>query len=259
MESTTHKISLDAIDDPRIAMRTETDDPELDELMADMKVHGLIEPIVVRRTGERFEIIAGHRRARAARLLGWPLIEAKIMDVDDDTAFSLRLAENLQRKDTSPTEEACYVGEVMLRTHKTPEQIAEALHQKLYWVQTRLAVFAMPVYLQEYLRLRRIPLGVALEITQIEREDTRLYYSNWAAQNGCSVAYAHRLRLEANMDKRTAEGAFAAAQAVSSNPQNFIVYSQCAECGGRGAMEEMDQVLVHKTCPLKLEESSLKS
>jgi len=249
MESRTQTISLDQIDDPRIAIRSELDDDELNELMADMKLHGLIQPIVVRAVADRYEIIAGARRTRAARLLGWGLIEAKIVEVTDDEVFSMRLAENLQRKDVDPVDEASYVGELMLRTHKTPEQIAEVLHRSFAWVQARIAVFSMSDELKAYLAQKRISLGAALELSLISNPRTQSYYVNWAAQFGVSVANAARWRNAANAAEERQ------ANATPANPEEMrdvaapIVYLKCAECGGEVPQELAAYVPVHQKCP----------
>ena len=158
MANITKEISLDLIDDPRIAMRTQLDDPELDDLMADMKAQGLIEPVVIRPTGERYELIAGARRVRAARLLNWGLIEAKIIDATDDQAFSMRLAENLQRKDVDPVDESAYVGEIMLRTKKSLAEVATMLQRTTEWVYSRYAIFGMDDEMKGFLAQGRISL-----------------------------------------------------------------------------------------------------
>jgi len=250
MENTTEKISLDLIDDPRIAMRTELDDESLNELMADMKAQGLIEPIVVRPVGERYEIIAGARRTRAARLLGWGLIEAKIVKVSDEEAFSMRLAENLQRKDVDPVDEAAYVGEVMLRTHKTLDQVAEMLHRSREWAESRFAVFGMDDELKVFLAERRISLGAALELSLIKNARTRSYYVNWAAQFGCSIPNAKRWRIAANLAEERAENAPPKSPDEMREVAVPKVFLTCAECGGDVAQELAAFVPVHNKCPV---------
>ena len=250
MESTTQKIPLDLIDDPRIAMRTELDDESLNELMADMKVNGLIEPIVVRPAGDRYEIIAGARRTRAARLLNWGLIEAKVFEATDEEAFAMRLAENLQRKDVDPVDEAAYVGEVMLRTHKSLEEVAQMLHRSKEWVDSRYAVFGMDDELKTFLAQRRISLGAALELSLIKNLRTRSYYVNWAAQFGVSVANAKRWREAANSAEERA------ANAPPKSPEEMReiptpkVFVTCAECGQDVDMALAVSVSVHQKCPL---------
>ena len=86
--------------------RREFDKEELAGLAATMRAHGMLSPIVVRRVGSKFELIAGERRLRAAKLLGWEEIPATVRDVDDRQAAELCAIENLQRTDLNPIERA---------------------------------------------------------------------------------------------------------------------------------------------------------
>ena len=250
MESKTLEISLDLIDDPRIAIRTQLDDNELDDLMADMKAQGLIEPIVVRPTGKRYELIAGARRTRAARLLNWGLIEAKIVDATDEQAFSMSLAENLQRKDVDPVDESAYVGEIMLRTKKSLAEVATMLHRTLEWVNSRYAIFGMDDEMKTFLAQGRISLGAAMELFAIENLRTRAYYMNWAAQNGVSVANAKRWRMAANSAEERATNAPPKSPEEMREVEVPKVILKCSECGGDVPQEEAEYVAVHSKCPV---------
>ncbi len=187
MESTTQFISLDLIDAPKIAMRTNVDGDDMENLMSSMRDIGLLEPIVARAVGERYEVIAGHRRLRAAKHLKWPTIEAKILVATDDECFVMRLAENLSRHDVDPVDEATYIGEIMLEKKMEAAQVAALLKRRVEWVEERLEVFHMPDYLQGYVKQKRVPLGAALWLNRIGNEKLRLHYSHWAGQHGVSV------------------------------------------------------------------------
>ena len=244
------RIRIDLIDAPRVAMRTTIDDEQIDELEADIAVHGLIEPIVVRPVDGRYELIAGQRRLRAARLLGWELIEAKVIQCDDDTAFALRLAENLQRRDVSVVDEASYIGEIMLRTKKSISATAEMLHRSVSWVNDRLAVFEMPDYLKDHLHYGRVSLGAAMWLVQIENENQRRYYSHYAAQNGCTVMQARRwVELEQAIKKAGGGGLPSSPNDVPP-PERKQIFDVCAQCGEKVPVELLEVVSVHKgQCP----------
>lgn len=249
MEIKTAQISLDLIDDPRISVRSKLDDPELEDLMADMEVHGLIEPVILRPVGNRYELIAGARRTRAARLLNWETILALVREASDDEAYSMRLAENLQRKDANPVDEASYVGEIMLREKKSPEQIMTTLHRSKRWVDERIAVFKMDAVMQEYLFEGRISLGAALELSQIEREKSRIYYTHWAAQNGVSIANAKAWKNRANAIFAGNENAPPPDPGSIERVETPRVFVSCGECGVEFPQEEAEYVAVHKVCP----------
>src|SRR5258707_15899848 len=95
-----HQVSIDGV---RLAGRNpRTGLPAIDELAGSLREHGLLQPIVVRRTGAGYELIAGHRRLEAAKTLGWTEIAAVVRDETDDQAYILTLVENLQREDLTP-------------------------------------------------------------------------------------------------------------------------------------------------------------
>ncbi len=242
-------ISLDLIDDPVIAMRTELDDEQLDELMASMKSEGLIEPVVLRPVGDRYEVIAGHRRTRAARLLNWPNVEAKIISATDDQTFAMRVAENLTRKDLDPVDEAQFLGETMLKYKKTDEELAYMINRRIEWVRERLEVFNMPDYIQAHLKLKKYPLGAALWIARITNENTRCTYANWAAVNGVSVQGAKRWHdLERAGDNRQPIKVEEIMDQNSGAPRVRNVVP-CAKCGRDAYMDESLSVWVHRSCP----------
>lgn len=249
MSSDANKVPLDLIEDPFIAMRSQTDDGDLDELMSSMREIGLVEPIVLRKVGDRYEVIAGHRRTRAARLLGWSVIEAKIVEANDEAAIAMRLAENISRKDVDPVDQACFIGEVMTRYNKTPDEMAKMLHHSHEWVNERIEVFNMPDYLQQFLRERRLPLGAALWINRIENERTRHYYAFWAAQNGASVAAA-----KAWHDQLAARSfEFHPDEQITIDPQTQTqrvrASTKCHLCGKDVFLDEADNVFIHRVCP----------
>ncbi|MBQ9126940.1 MAG: ParB/RepB/Spo0J family partition protein, partial [Thermoguttaceae bacterium] len=100
------EVPLDLIDRNPFQPRVDFDQTEMEELAASVKRHGMIQPIVLRRKGERFEIVAGERRFRAAKLAGWTNVPACLLDVDDRTTAELALTENIQRKDLHAIEKA---------------------------------------------------------------------------------------------------------------------------------------------------------
>jgi ParB family chromosome partitioning protein len=117
----------------------------VEELMESIRVHGLLQPLVVRRTGRRFELIAGHRRLEALRQLGWKTVPAVVRGADQDDAPVLRLVENLQRRDLRPAEEAAAL-EALIRTRGwTTHQVAAAIGRSQAYVSKRVRVFEDPL------------------------------------------------------------------------------------------------------------------
>ncbi|HEY3062712.1 MAG TPA: ParB/RepB/Spo0J family partition protein [Chloroflexota bacterium] len=118
---------------------------DIDELVASIQAHGLLAPVLVRRTGQRYELVAGNRRLEAVRRLGWDSVPAVVRAADIDQAYVLTLVENLQRTDLQPTEEAAAL-EVLIRERGwTTRQVAAAIGRSQAWVSKRLRVFEDPL------------------------------------------------------------------------------------------------------------------
>jgi ParB family chromosome partitioning protein len=118
---------------------------DLDELAASIEAHGLLQPVLVRRIGDRFELIAGHRRLEALRRLGWAEAPAIVRAADVDQAYVLTLVENLQRADLRPTEEAAALEILVRERGWTTRQVAAAINRSQAYVSKRLRVFDDPL------------------------------------------------------------------------------------------------------------------
>ena len=111
------------------------------ELADSLRAHGLLQPVVARRRGATYELIAGHRRLEAARLLGWTEIAAVVRDETDDQAYILTLVENLQREDLTPKEEAAALEILVRERGWSTRQVGEAIGRSHMYVSKRLRVF----------------------------------------------------------------------------------------------------------------------
>ena len=100
------QIPIEDIIPNRFQPRISFDEKALNELSASIKQHGIIQPLVVRKLGEKYEIIAGERRYKAATMAGITSVPAVLADVDDQTSAEVALIENVQRKDLTAIEEA---------------------------------------------------------------------------------------------------------------------------------------------------------
>ncbi len=100
------KISVDLIDENPYQPRLDFDQKEIDELTESLKLHGLIQPVVVRKLGARYQLIVGERRLRAALQAGWKEIASWLLEANDQEMAELALTENMQRKDLNPIEKA---------------------------------------------------------------------------------------------------------------------------------------------------------
>ena len=113
----------------------------IDELAESLREHGLLQPVVVRRRGGGYELIAGHRRLQAAKVLGWTAIAAAVREETDDQAYILTLVENLQREDLQPREEAAALEVLVRERGWSTRQVGDAIKRSPMYVSRRLRVF----------------------------------------------------------------------------------------------------------------------
>jgi len=147
--------------------RKHFDEGKLDELATSIKAHGLVQPIVVRRTPDGFELLAGERRFRAAQRAGIDRLPALIRDVDDP--LEIALIENLQREDLSPLEEAEALATLIARHGYSHREVAELVGKSRPYVSNTLALTRLPDAVKSDLQRdgtevsREILMGVARE------------------------------------------------------------------------------------------------
>jgi ParB family transcriptional regulator, chromosome partitioning protein len=113
----------------------------IDELATSLGEHGLLQPVVVRRVAEGYELIAGHRRLEAWKTLERPVILAVVRDETQDQAYILTLVENLQREDLTPKEEAAALEVLVRERGWSTRQVGEAIGRSHMYVSKRLRVF----------------------------------------------------------------------------------------------------------------------
>ncbi len=156
--------------------RQEIDEAELAELAASIKENGLLQPVVVRPTGNRegsdtWELVAGERRWRAVRMLGWNEIPAMVRSVDDRTLLVLALVENLQRESLSDLEEAQGFKLLAEDFGLTQQEIAEAVGRDRSTVSNTLRLLQLPATVRRYLEEGRLTAGHARALLSVS--DTR--------------------------------------------------------------------------------------
>jgi ParB/RepB/Spo0J family partition protein len=184
------EIFSDKIDDPQFAMRGELDINSLHELADNIKHNGLINPITVRPKGDRFEVVAGHRRISACKIAGIIKIPCVVRELTDKETFAIMTAENLERADVDPVDEADHLARHMEMTGESVAEVAKSIRRSVSYVETRLTVGRMPDYMKDYLKAGTLKLGVALALFQIENETIREKWTHLAVEQGTSVATA---------------------------------------------------------------------
>src|SRR3990167_2304142 len=194
----TESIDVSLIDDPAIAMRGAFDVVKLNELIDSIRQNGLMQPLVVRRKGERYEVIAAHRRLAACGYLRIGQVPCMVRDADDRKTAVLRMHENLVRDEVNPVEEALFIARTITEAGYTTETMANAIGRGIKYIEDRLEIAAMPEYLQQYLKEKRISLGVALALNKVSDENIKRRWVDSAVFDGMTIKVAERAVLEFN-------------------------------------------------------------
>ncbi|MBI5861947.1 MAG: ParB/RepB/Spo0J family partition protein [Rhodocyclales bacterium] len=186
-------LSLDALQPGKYQPRTRMDPGSLEELAASIKAQGLIQPISVRPVGaERYEIIAGERRWRAARIAGLVEVPVLIRDIPDDATLAISLIENIQREDLNPLEEAAGIQRLIDEFGMTHQQAADAVGRSRSAASNLLRLLQLAKPAQDMLMAGDIEMGHARALLPLEKnEQSRL--AALIADKGYSVREAERL------------------------------------------------------------------
>ena len=261
------KLPLDVLQrgryQPRVDMRAET----LSELADSIRAQGVVQPIVVRPVesqgdgvSQRYEIIAGERRWRAAQMAGLSDIPAVIRHIPDEAAIAVALIENIQRENLNPLEEARALERLISEFGLTHQQAAEAVGRSRAGVSNLLRLLELAPEVCELLEQRQLEMGHARALLALEQRRKQTEVASLVAKKGLSVRETEALvrRLQAP------SGGDAAAERLSSRDPNVERLEQdLAEklgarvaiqqgAGGKGklvvaynSLDELDGILAH--------------
>src|ERR1043166_290547 len=186
-ESPTLEIYLDLIEPNPQQPRTRFTDAKLEELAQSIRANGVVQPIVVRPHGGRYQIVAGERRWRAAQLAELRKIPALIREVSDEKLLELALVENIQRQELNPIEEANAYRKLIENIGLTQEQIAERVGKDRTVVTTSLRLLRLSDDLQHLIEDGSLTAGHGRALLTTEDPKIRREVANFAIDNAWSV------------------------------------------------------------------------
>ena len=180
------------IDPNRDQPRRSFDEDALRELAASIEAVGVIQPIIVAESGERYSIIAGERRYRASRMAGLDEIPAIVRNWDEQRRLEAALIENLQRDDLNPIEEALGVKRLMEESSLTQEKVAERLGKSRPAVANLLRLLTLEESVQQLLIEGKLSAGHARALVTVDKK-RQVQLANLTVQQGWSVRQLERI------------------------------------------------------------------
>lgn len=172
--------------------RREIDPKHVEELAKSIQSEGLLQPIVVRAKGKKFELIAGERRLRAYEHLGLKSIPARIIEANDASSAALALIENLQRENLNPIDEALGYASLVRDFDLTQEAAAERVGKGRATVANALRLLTLGTEIQGFLSRRLISTGHAKVLLGLESEEHRKLLARRIIETGMSVREAEQ-------------------------------------------------------------------
>jgi len=167
--------------------REDFDEEAIQELAASIKEKGVIQPLLVRRKGDNYELIAGERRLRAAKLLNIKELPIIIKDVNDEDSLELALIENIQREGLNPIEEARAFQYLIDKFHLTQEKISEVLGKSRVTIANILRLLKLPQDIQQEIKKGRISFAHGRALLEIDDENLQRRLAQEVISKGLSV------------------------------------------------------------------------
>lgn len=169
------------------------DEDKLAELADSIRQNGVLQPILVRRKGQKYEIVAGERRYQASKLAGLKEIPAVVREIDDDKVFQLALIENLQRSDLSPIEEAKGYKQLLTSRSLTQEELAKILSKSRSAIANTLRLMDLPVEVQHMMEQGLLTAGHARAILAVPTEEGRIKLAKKVVAESLTVRQTENL------------------------------------------------------------------
>jgi len=185
-------IPIDSIDPNPIQPRRVFQGERLAELAQSIRANGIIQPLVVRKAGDRYQLVAGERRWRAAKLAGLDQVPAVVQDIPDDRLLEITLIENIQREDLNPIETANAFHSLSTDLSLSAEEIGRRTGKDRTTIVNSLRLLQLPADLQQLVSERRLSAGHARCLLSLPNADLQREVAEKAVAQGWSVRQMER-------------------------------------------------------------------
>jgi ParB family chromosome partitioning protein len=192
-ESDLMDLDIDLLYPTEAQPRKQFKENKINELAESIKTNGIIQPIVARRDGERFQIIAGERRWRAAQIAGLRKVPCIVRDIMDEKVLEISLIENIQREDLNPIEEANAYKRLVDVLALSQEEVAKRVGKDRSSVTNALRLLKLPPEIQQFVEDEKLSMGHARALLSLETAEQQLLLAHEIIEKTLSVRETERL------------------------------------------------------------------
>ena len=215
LDSEPTEVEVESIVPGSMQPRTHFDEPSLQSLAESIRSHGIVQPLLVRRRGDGYELIAGERRWRAARLAGLSRVPVVVKEVPDESMLEIALIENIQREDLNAIEEAQAYKKLIETVGLTQEALATRVGRDRSYITNFLRLLRLPDDLQQLVIEGRLSTGHARTLLALTHADLQRRMARKIIDDGLSVRATELLVHKSSEEKPTKKSA--AGQEIDPN------------------------------------------
>jgi len=241
-------LDLSLVDEPKGIIRMEINDDYISDLAQSISEVGLVQPVLVRPDGERYEVVFGHRRYLACKRAGLEKISSIVRKMSDEEAAIIRATENLAREDLTPIEEAATYKDLIEKYGLRIDQFARKIGITAGTVKRRLDLLKMPPVLQQAVHLKQISMTVAEELWGIDDAASLDYYLSFAIGGGCTKETARQWCKEWKDAQRRQVSAGGGAPPEYSPLEPRPHYIACDICEDPSRIEDAQTLMICPAC-----------
>lgn len=195
------EVEIDSIVPGPMQPRTHFDEASLESLADSIRAHGIVQPLLVRRRDTGYELIAGERRWRAAKLAGITRVPVVVKEVPDDNLLEIALIENIQRENLNPIEEAQAYKKLIETVGLTQEALASRVGRDRSYITNYLRLLRLPDDVQQLVKESRLTTGHARALLAIDQVDIQRRLARQIIDGGLSVRATEQLVQKATEEK----------------------------------------------------------
>ena len=196
------EIKLDEIRSNPYQPRKVFDDESLQELASSIKEHGVVQPVIVKKSIKGYELVAGERRTRACRLAGLKTVPAVVKDFNDKEMMEIALIENIQRENLNPIEEAMAYDAIIHSYNLTQEDVAKKFGKSRTYITNLLGLLKLPEETRRFVEEKKLSMSHARALSKLEDKDEINRLASKIVDEGLNVRTIENIARDINNPKK---------------------------------------------------------